>query len=244
MASKADQDEIAQGHCPNCGPRRFADVVGHHEHTDEDEESGVWFREQHRILRCRGCGTAYYEKTTLFSEDIEHRYHPITGEHESYIPPVVTYWPSPSRREQPVWLPDILGVDHDLYKLLSDIYGSLDADLRVPAAIALRTAFDRTSELLGVNPAKTFARKLADLESSGKISADERNTLSILTDAGSAAAHRGWRPSPKELDTMAAIIESFIHRTFILGDAAKKLQAGIPAKPKRAAKSKSQSSVP
>jgi hypothetical protein len=62
--------------------------------------------------------------------------------------------------------------------------------------------------------------------------------LSILTDAGSAAAHRGWRPKPHELDTMILIVESFLHRTFVIGDAAKQLKASIPAKPKRRPKSK------
>jgi hypothetical protein len=117
--------------------------------------------------------------------------------------------------------------------LFGDIYGALTADLRVPAAIAARTVFDRASELLGVDPAISFSEKLDELAVRGKISIDEKEALSILTDAGSAAAHRGWRPKPHELDTMILIIESLLHRTFVIGDAAKQLKASIPVKLKR-----------
>ena len=61
----------------------------------------------------------------------------------------------------------------------------------------MRTAFDRASELLGVNPAKTFAEKLTDLVSRGHIGSSEKDTLDTLTDAGSAAAHRDGSRSRK-----------------------------------------------
>jgi len=79
---------------------------------------------------------------------------------------------------------------------------------------------------------------LDELTAQGKISADDKEVLAVLTDAGSAAAHRGWRPKPRELDAMVMIIENFLLRTFIVGDAAKQLKAGIPAKPKRMPKPK------
>jgi hypothetical protein len=100
----------------------------------------------------------------------------------------------------------------------------------------LRTAFDRASELLGVDPAKKFAEKLTDLVSCGNIGSSEKDTLDTLTDAAGAAAHRGWKPNPKELNTMMDIIEAFLYRTFILADAAKSLQRKRRVAPKTAAK--------
>lgn len=52
----------------------------------------------------------------------------------------------------------------------------------------------------------------------------------MLIDAGSAAAHRGWRPKSEELNTLVSLVESFFHRTFVLGDAAKKLKEAVPPK--------------
>lgn len=113
------------------------------------------------------------------------------------------------------------------------MYAALDNDLRVVAAVAARTAFDRASELLGIDPAIGFQEKLDSLGANGKISIDEESTLQVLVDAGNAAAHRGWRPKPEELSTMIDVVESFLHRSFIVGDGVAKLKAAVPPKPVR-----------
>lgn len=105
----------------------------------------------------------------------------------------------------------------------------MNADLPIPAAIATRTAFDRATELLQIDPAKAFDAKLNELICLGKISTDERDTLAVLIDAGSAAAHRGWKPKVTELDVLVSIIEAFLHRTFVLGEAAKSLKQNVPS---------------
>jgi hypothetical protein len=230
QSSKTDQ-----GHCPKCGPDRFADVKGELAISEGDEEAGAWLSTTFRILQCRGCETPYFKKSSIFSEDVEH-YQNAYGEWETHAPETVSYWPAPSRREPPRWINAIGAKDTDLGNLMNDVYGALNADLRVPAAIALRTVFDRSSELLGVVASLSFAEKLKALVDQGKISRDEQGTLTILTDAGSAAAHRGWRPTVSELETMASIVESFLHRTFVLGDDARKLEAGIPKRTPRTKK--------
>ncbi len=160
----------------------------------------------------------YFQTDTLFSENSYHQ---------------VEYWPAPSKRKQPTWSFELKGVDRDLNSLFDDIYVALNNDLRVLSAIGIRTVFDRASELLGVDPTLTFPKKLAELVKLGKIGESERNTLDILTDAGSAAAHRGWKPKPKELDTMMSIIEAFLYRAFVLDEEAKILKKTVPEKPKR-----------
>jgi hypothetical protein len=54
--------------------------------------------------------------------------------------------------------------------------------------------------------------------------------ISVLTDAGSAAAHRGWSPTNTELDTMMEILEGFINRNLVLGNATLKLKGRLPAR--------------
>jgi len=112
------------------------------------------------------------------------------------------------------------------------MYTALSNDLRVLAAIGARTAFDRSSERLGVATTLTFAKELDRLVEMGKISKDERDTLGVLVDAGNAAAHRAWRPKPKELSTMIDVVEAFLHRAFILGDGIQNLKAAVPPKRK------------
>jgi hypothetical protein len=111
---------------------------------------------------------------------------------------------------------------------LSETYNALDVDARVLSAIGARTIFDRVSELLEIDPALTFQEKLNQLQSKGHISASERTHLDILTDAGSAAAHRGWKPTALQLDTVMKIVETFIHRKFVLETEVKQLKSQIP----------------
>jgi hypothetical protein len=89
-----------------------------------------------------------------------------------------------------------------------------------------------------VGPAKRFNEKLDELVARGKIGTNEREMLDALTDAGSAAAHRGWRPSAHQFEIMMASIEGFIYRTFILGHQAKGLEEAVPPKPPHAKRSK------
>jgi hypothetical protein len=68
-----------------------------------------------------------------------------------------------------------------------------------------------------------------------RISAPEKERLEVLTDAGSAAAHRGWEPDPQQLEILASIMEHFV-RSFILKEDAGKLKQSIPPRHERRAR--------
>jgi hypothetical protein len=143
------------------------------------------------------------------------------------------YWPPASSRKKPHRLPTIHEADKALGDLLMEMYDALAGDLRVLSAIAARTVFDRASEFMGVDPSLPFSQKLDKLGGDGKIGIDEHNILEVLVDAGNAAAHRAWRPSVAELNTMIDVVESFLQRSFVLGDGITQLKASVPPKPQR-----------
>jgi uncharacterized protein DUF4145 len=143
----------------------------------------------------------------------------------------ITYYPAPAKRKRPNWF-SLLHLESGLYSLLNETYNALDVDARVLSATGARTIFDRASELLGINPAGTFKDKLDELENEGHISSSERGSLDMLTDASSAAAHRGWEPTPNQLDTVMSIVETFIHRKFTLESEVKWLRGQIPPRQK------------
>lgn len=172
-------------------------------------------------------------ETTGFQNGDNIGQHPITFEPLMERGVETTYWPAPIARRRPTWLEELEEADRNLGSLLIEMYTALDNDLRVVSAIAIRTVFDSASELLGIDPALTFKEKLNALGANGKISIDEESTLEVLVDAGSAAAHRGWRPKAEELNTMVDLLESFLHRSFILGEGIARLKAAVPPKPKR-----------
>ena len=222
-----------KGHCPDCGPERNADCVASHLDEFSDDTNPIWGSTDYRILKCRGCGSIYFKTVVVFSEASDYRFNNQTNEWETYYPEDVSYWPAPTKRIEPEWT-RILHRDYrQIDALLDDVYSTLNADLAVPAAIATRTTFDAASEQLGIDPALNFSEKLDALFMGGYIGAGEKVSLFVLADAGGAAAHRGWKPSPKQLDTMVSILEAFLHREFVLKAQASELKQDIPARPRR-----------
>jgi len=224
---------IIKAHCPDCGGQRNAHVRGEHLVKGSDDDDGTSWSDTGRILECCGCSRIFFRRDFWFSEWETLGEHPITGEPRMEGGFKTTYWPAPVTRQPPKWVHNIEEGDRDLGSLLSEMYAALNNDLRVLAAIGARTAFDRSSEILGVDPSLTFRDKLNELVTLGKVSKDERDTLSVLVDASSAAAHRGWRPKPEAINTMLDVVETFLHRSFILGDGIKKLKAAVAGKPPR-----------
>lgn len=224
--------KVIKAHCPDCGAGRNAYVRGEHVAKWHDHDDGTSASHTGRILQCCGCERVFFRRDFWFSEWETRGEHPITGEPRMEGGVETTYWPAPVTRKPPKWIDDLEAADRTLGTLLSEMYSALNGDLRVLAAIGARTAFDRSSEILGVDPDLSFEKKLKELVTLGKVSHDERETLSVLIDAGSAAAHRGWRPKPDELNTMMDLVEAVLHRSFIVGDGIKKLKAAVPARPK------------
>jgi hypothetical protein len=235
VATVAQADpKIIMAHCPNCDAERKAYVRGEHVVHWSDKESPLSSTDTGMILECCGCERIYFRRDYWFSEWEQIGQNPYTGELQMEGGVETTYWPAPVRRKMPEWIESIEESDETLGKLLSEMYSALNNHLRVLAAIGARTAFDRASEILGVDANWRFDRKLDELVTIGKIGTDDRETLNVLVDAGSAAAHRGWRPSAKEINTMMEIVEGFLYRAFVLGDGIQKLKAAVPPKPGRA----------
>jgi len=215
-----------RSHCPICGAGKFSNVLYCHEVIGDDEETGVWGKTTSYILECGGCHTVFFHESSLCSEDTEPDGRPTER---------ITYYPAPAKRKRPEWF-SFLNLEGRLYSLLDETYNALDVDARILSATGARTIFDRASELLKIDPALTFKEKLDELQAKGHISASERTHLDILTDAGGAAAHRGWQPTADLLDTIMTIVETFIHRKFVLEAEVKRLKKEIPRRQRRTKK--------
>ena len=213
---------IIKGHCPSCGGGCKAYVRGEHAIHSTDPDDGISARDVGMVLECCGCERIYFRRDFWLSE------------WESCVE--TSYWPAPVRRQRPTWFEKIEASERELGMLLDEMYTALDNDLRVLAAIAARTVFDCASQLLGVDPATDFKENLRSLCAKGRIGSDEKETLKTLVDAGSAAVHRGWRPTVDEISTMVGVVETFIHRSLVLGGGIEKLKASVPARPKKTPK--------
>lgn len=223
-----------KGHCPTCKDERNAFVRGRYDvewHDNVDNADGV---QGYYILQCAGCDAVYFQKDVHDSYDMERgQWNDEINEYEWSEKHRLTHYPAETRRSQPPWLIEVLGNDRVLYDLLQELYASLNAGLRVLAAIGIRTVLDRTSEFLQVDPSKTFEQKLSELVAFGKIGMHEKELLTSLVDAGSAAAHRGWSPRSEDLETMMDTVEAFLVRTFKLDPDMERIKKKIPPKPSR-----------
>lgn len=225
------------GHCPECGSER-ADVVAEHKVRYNDHHNDIQGVTDYQVLECRGCGSHYFKSNSSNSEDYHEYFDYDLDEPVREHIETVKYWPPAAKRRPPEWSSEIGFEDRVLGSLFNDVYTALSNNLGVLAAIGMRTVFDRASELLGIDPARTFQDKLGDLKDGDHITDKERVVLAALIDAGSAAAHRGWQPKPKQLDAMMTILEAFLHRAFLLEEIGAELGKGVPAKKAKVAKAK------
>lgn len=190
-----------------------------------------WTITRYRILNCRGCGTRFFQTIATNSDDLIEECDEQGEKTGNKVPrETVNYYPAMSRHERPKWSKFRWTEEKKLRDITDEMYAALDNELPVLAAIGMRTVFDTAIEILGIDPGGTFKEKLDAILAFGKISQEERNHLDALIDAGSAAAHRGWRPDTWHLDTMALILEGFLHRAFVLPARASSLRR-VPSRP-------------
>ena len=236
-ARPSDAPETCRGDCPTCSAIRTAEIVAcfKDDIRYHDKELDLWSIDTFQILRCRGCEQVYIQRQPLFSKDLDYNYDPNTE--EFFVEPAspVTLWPLPQKRPRPPWVKQLAPALRDL---LDEVYGALDADLRVLAAIGTRTALDRAMVEIGADETLSFEKKLERLREIGRISVGDKQTFSILIEGGSAATHRAWKPNWEQLGTLMDGMENFLHRAFVLGNAADAINDAIPPRKQSAKKPK------
>jgi hypothetical protein len=228
---------VRKAECGKCGGERNCAILGKHQenHGDENyQEYTEWF-----MLKCRGCDYVFVQTVSTNSEEYYNSY-AEDGSTETTHLESFKYWPALSKRKRPEWMSDY-GIDAAEVEALSaamlELYGALENDLHMLAAIGIRTAYDIASELLGIDSNLTFEKKLDALITSGRIGVLDKDRIETMVDAGSASAHRGWRPSPSDLNTMMDVLEHFVQESFVaptrkqkLDDDAAKVNKTVPPK--------------
>jgi hypothetical protein len=224
---------IILAYCPTCkGDKRTQIIASVDEPFSDDHYSCLT---KYRIIKCEGCEHIQFQTEFTDSEDIDQGYDESGQE---YYEPIkkFEYYPPKPKRARPDWTESHASFSFTLIHMLDEAYSALNNDLPVLAAIALRTAFDASTEILGIHPALTFEEKLDALEKEQHIDVVQRKALGALTDAGSAAAHRGWLPTHEQLDTMFTIFEQYIHHSFVTSKQRKELEKRAAALAKKTPK--------
>lgn len=231
--------EVFRAHCPRCNGERKCIIHGKFDQPWSVADARNYMEGQidHKLLQCAGCETVFYHQSSWNSEEWDNDYHPITGEEIITNPRTIETYPSPEKKShKPDWIWEIAKTDPPLHSILYEVYQAYEAGSFILASVGLRTAFDRTTEFLKIDSNLSFENKLIELTREGYIGETEANTLAVVTNAGNAAAHRGWAPDPKAFKILIATLEQYIYRVVVTGRAALDLTGDIPARPPRAKK--------
>ena len=232
--------EVRKAYCPSCGGERSCEVVAKYEEKGGDDY--VDWQVDWCVLKCCGCDKVFVQKVSTNSEDISHHDLP-NGDFETYYNEQVTYWPAISKRKEPTWLHEYsLAPEGEviLDQAVKEVYGALNSDLPMSAAIAIRTSFDVAAVMLGADESLSFEGKINHLIKRGNVGDRDRELLVQLVNAGGASAHRGWIPDQDQLNDLTAILEHFIETAIvapkkreILEAKAKALRSAVPSRKKK-----------
>ncbi|MFC3124333.1 DUF4145 domain-containing protein [Pseudoroseomonas globiformis] len=201
--------------CADCGGIRNCDVLGYHKVDGSDEHT--WWATEYYVLRCRGCDSTFFQKVDTHSEDTEPDF---DDQGEAYFTPVEreTYYPALAHRPRPEWFKETgkyISAMGPLDMSLTELYAAIDANLHMLSGIGIRTVFDIASEQLDVATHLPFAEKIAILVARQFVEEEDRDAITVLVDAGSAAAHRGFRPTERQLNHLMDVLEHFLDQAFV-----------------------------
>ncbi len=149
---------------------------------------------------------------------------------DSYYPPIVS-------RPKPIWFDNLESKFQDV---LEEVYIALDANTRFLAAFGARSAIDMLI-VDKIGDVGTFKEKLNNLESEGYIDPIEKELLEAVTEAGNAAAHRGYAPDETLLNSVIDILESLFDRIYFKPNRDKELLEKARELKKKIPKRKSKS---
>lgn len=168
------------------------------------------------VLRCRGCKTATIrEDLRGFDDQVQ----------TVYKPPRL--W-----TRSPVWIQKLEELDDNIYNLLVEVYSAANDEQFRLLAMGVRAVLDHLMTRI-VGDIGSFERKLSDMVTKAHISSRQKEMLDIVIDAGSAAAHRGYKPPRDLLEQMVAVMETIVRDHYITGPMLETIKTTIPPRPPR-----------
>lgn len=211
------EEEHVRCHCNSCRRITHHRVLVRRSIDDADESDPgddyppYWWTDTYEALQCLGCDSVCLKHHTKEASGAES----------------TQYFPPPVARRPPLWMGHLPPA---MRELLGEVYVALHSGSRRLALMGSRTLLDMLM-LEEVGDTGTFESKLKALQEKGAISERGRTVLAIALDAGNAAAHRGYKPTREELESVMDVVENLLQATHHLAKVAEELRAKIPARP-------------
>lgn len=229
-------DTTMHAHCPRCDGQRSCKIHGAYDHvwSWEDDMNSENGQTDHRLLQCLGCETVFYWRSAWDSSDYDYVYNHELGQDVPEPNIRTETYPKPEKKsERPDWTWSLYQRDRILSRIMNEVYSAIELNAYILASVGLRTAFDRATEILGIQPSIALAEKVSTLQNGGWIGTTEAENLTVLVNAGSAAAHRGWSPDQEDLKPLLRTLEQFLERTIMSDKRISEIADKIPQRQKK-----------
>ncbi|MGL1930610.1 MAG: DUF4145 domain-containing protein [Desulfotalea sp.] len=170
--------------------------------SETDLNNGEIEYKTYKVIQCDLC------KETTYCVDT--RIHPGPGIGDVYIEKTSYFPPSP-KRLKPKWFDQL----PEKYKsILSEVYFAIDHDLLFLASSGTRTAIDQLI-VEKIGDIGGFKQKIKHLLQTGIIDQEQKILFEALIDAGSASAHRSYKPDDNNIEIMMDILEDIFQKLII-----------------------------
>lgn len=130
-----------------------------------------------------------------------------------YLPPVPV-------RTKPEWFGRL---PQGYQSILAEVYQAIDNSLFFLASTGTRTAVDQLI-VEKIGDAGSFEHKISTLVERNIIDSGQGEMLLALIDAGSASAHRSYKPDTETIHHMMDILEAIFHSLLVEPDKRKELE--------------------
>lgn len=226
--------EPTKAHCNGCARETHHKVLNSVTRRWDylDDDGSPYAHEQciYDTLQCCGCDEVRLRLTESG---------PYPTEPARYYPPA-TFRPKPS------WLNDLIldSVDDDALRavvaLLNEVYKALQADMPRLAAMGVRAVLEAIM-LDKIGDHGRFKDNVKAFEEAGYIGKLQKERIDQVLDAGSAAIHRRYLPTPDDVVAMLNLAEHLVESTYVHERQIRGIASRVPARPARANKTPSPS---
>jgi hypothetical protein len=112
---------------------------------------------------------------------------------------------------------------------MRQIYSALQDDAYWLAAMGIRGALDLMM-IEKIDDIGSFQEKVDAFQKAGYLSERQAHVLDILINAGNAAVHRKWEPSPCDIATLLDITNSIVETAYLHEKRALDIEKNVPPK--------------
>jgi Domain of unknown function (DUF4145) len=204
-------------HCNCCLHRTKHSILAEHEKRVTEpylEYVTLWWHTTYTLFICCGCESITLRRQMTFSEwesdELE-----------------IEFYPPQVSRQLPKWHDEL---PYEIHELLSEIYTALHLNSHRLALMGVRTIIDMFV-LDKIGDIGTFQQKLKALVDGGYLGSQQKDILNVTLEAGSAAAHRGYKPSSEVLNHAVDVVESLL-QSYALEKMSHSVKAKIPLRTK------------